>query len=311
MNDRQWDAAVEKLGGCVFQTSAWARHKAASGWTARRLSGEGWALQALVKKIPAGFVVWSRGGPLGEPESWPADLAARLAKDLSGAVYLRICPYLAASPESAAPLARGGWKRVKKPFNRPLTFVLDLSPGLPAVENGLSENWAHNLRRGLKRCKVVKVEKPDARELAALYREMAGFKNIKVDQTEDTLRSQFEGLGRELIVWRADDEAGKTLAFRAGAVSGETGWDMLAAASPAARKVYASYALLWKVLEEAAGRGARRYDLGGADPEQSRGVFDFKKGTGAAPLEYLGEWDWARPALLRPALGWACTKAAA
>ena len=220
---------------------------------------------------------------------------------------MRICPYREANEKDAAALSRAGWKRVSRPFNKPLTFSLDLSKGLSAVEKNLSSNWAHNLRRGQKRVAVRRLENPDVKELAALYQEMAGFKSIKLQQTEDSIKAHVEALGAELILWRADDEQGKALAFRAGAVAGATGWDLLAAASPAARKVYASYALFWKVVEEAAARGAKRYDLGGADPDEARGVFDFKKGTGAAPYEYLGEWDWSRPAILRPALGWACT----
>jgi lipid II:glycine glycyltransferase (peptidoglycan interpeptide bridge formation enzyme) len=41
-------------------------------------------------------------------------------------------------------------------------------------------------------------------------------------------------------------------------------------------------------------------DLGGIDPVRNPGPYRFKKATGAVPVEYLGEWDWAS----RPWLQW-------
>jgi lipid II:glycine glycyltransferase (peptidoglycan interpeptide bridge formation enzyme) len=45
--------------------------------------------------------------------------------------------------------------------------------------------------------------------------------------------------------------------------------------------------------------GATTYDLGGIDPIKNKGVYNFKRGTNAADVEYLGEWDLCKPALLR------------
>jgi lipid II:glycine glycyltransferase (peptidoglycan interpeptide bridge formation enzyme) len=40
-------------------------------------------------------------------------------------------------------------------------------------------------------------------------------------------------------------------------------------------------------------------ELGGIDPENNKGVFDFKNGTGAQITTYLGEWDQSSPNGLR------------
>jgi lipid II:glycine glycyltransferase (peptidoglycan interpeptide bridge formation enzyme) len=42
-----------------------------------------------------------------------------------------------------------------------------------------------------------------------------------------------------------------------------------------------------------------RYDMGGVDPDGNKGVFDFKRGLGAQPLAYLGEWAWTSSAWVR------------
>ena len=72
-------------------------------------------------------------------------------------------------------------------------------------------------------------------------------------------------------------------------------FDLLAAANPSARKVYASHELLWQLFNDCFEKGILRYDLGGVDPQQNKGVFDFKKGTGAELFTYLGEWEAASP----------------
>ena len=90
--------------------------------------------------------------------------------------------------------------------------------------------------------------------------------------------------------------------------SADRAWDMLAAATVEARKVYASYAALWEMLLEIQRRGARTIDLRGVEPEKNPGVYEFKKGTGATFVEYLGEWDWASNALLRRGADWAVSR---
>jgi len=80
-------------------------------------------------------------------------------------------------------------------------------------------------------------------------------------------------------------------------VLGEKGWDIFAATIPAGRSEYASHAVFWELTKQCAAHNITWYDMGGVDPVKSRGVYDFKKGTGARDLEYLGEWEYARPSL--------------
>ena len=68
--------------------------------------------------------------------------------------------------------------------------------------------------------------------------------------------------------------------------------DLLAVAGGEARKVYASHATLWALLNHCSRLGLHNYDLSGVDPVGNKGVFDFKHGTGASLVECLGEWEW-------------------
>ena len=87
-------------------------------------------------------------------------------------------------------------------------------------------------------------------------------------------------------------------------IVGSTAMDLLAVAGGEARKVYASHATLWALLDHCSRLGLRDYDLSGVDPVGNKGVFDFKHGTGASLVECLGEWEWASLPGLCQAVNW-------
>lgn len=299
LSDADWDRALAALPGAnVFQSSAWARHKADAGWRPRRFLAEGAAVQALEKRVPGGArLLWARGGPLGEPSAWDGGLAEALCS--SGALaYARVCSYRPKDGPGEGALARGGWSRTARPLDRPLTYLLDLTPESEALKEGLSSNWRHNLKRGNNRAAVVDWSDADPAEMEAVYRALESYKGLPAQHRADSLGSLARALGGALVLKRAVID-GRTAAFRACAVFGAHAVDLLAASTAEGRKVYASYALLWSLLLESRRRGARVYDLGGADPDAARGVADFKKGVGASLTETLGEWDAARPSWLR------------
>ncbi|MBI3553483.1 MAG: peptidoglycan bridge formation glycyltransferase FemA/FemB family protein [Elusimicrobia bacterium] len=308
-SDQAWDDALALMPDHnIYQSTAWARHKLARGWRLRRAlsydNGRPAAMvQALYKRFPGGCVLWSRGGPAGEPALWGSDMRKTLTQGL-GLCYLRVCSYRELSPEQAGTLEENGWRRPRHPFNRALTFQYDLTRGQDEQWAAFTENWRHNLRRGQKRCGEAKFwENPRAGELLSVYRRMEQWKGIKKHYGADELDSLLGILKRQVILVRADDADGQPIALRACAVQGDKAWDLLAAASEAGRKNYASYALFWNLLERCKRLGVRSYDMGGADPALARGVFDFKKGSGARPVEYLGEWDWSTLGLARRGFG--------
>jgi hypothetical protein len=308
-SNEAWDAALARVPGAnIFQSSAWARHKADSGWRpARALAGPESAplaaVQALVKNAGPARVLWARGGPVGEPSSWDAGLRETLIREAGGAlVYGRTCSYREADAATAAALDAAGWAHPQRPLDRPSTYLLDLAPEVEALRAGQSTNWRHNLKRGDARAAVADWNDPDPKEMEGLYLSLESLKGLPPQHRADSLGSLVRALGPALVLKRAI-VGGKTVALRACAVFGGSSVDLLAAAAGEARKVYASYALLWALILESKRRGARIYDLGGADPVAAPGVADFKKGTGARPIATLGERDFASPAFLRAPAG--------
>lgn len=310
LSDAEWDKALSRLADAnSFQSSAWAKHKADAGWrVVRALAGEDEApraaAQALVKDIPGGLrLLWSRGGPVGEPSLWNAGLRETLAASAGGlAAYGRVCSYRESDPATTEALLSTGWRRPETPLDRNMTYLLDLSPEPEALLAGLSSNWRHNLKRGLARAESESWLDPDPAEMEALYRAMESLKGLPPQHRADELGSLVRALGGSLVLRRAVI-GGRTIALRACAVFAGSAVDLLAAAAEDARKVYASYALLWSLVLESRRLGARTYDLGGADPAAAPGVADFKKGLGARLVSTLGEWDFSAPAVLRRPAG--------
>lgn len=300
--DAGWDELVASLPDAnPFQSSAWAAHKADFGWQPVRLHAEGAAVQFLRKKAPGAALLWARGGPVGGPSRWEGLRPEALRSAGAALAYARVGSYRTALDGELAAVERQGWRRPARALAGDGSFLADLSVTEAELEAALSPNWAHNLRRGLKRASPRLWERPDTGEIAAVYRSMEAYKGLQEQQGEAALRSMLERFGDALIVARAGE--GTAEAVRACLVLGTGAWDLWAAAGPAARKSYASYALLWTLWLECRRRGVKRYELGGADAEKAKGVYDFKKGTGAAPVTYLGEWDAARPAALRRLAG--------
>lgn len=305
LSDSEWDAELAALPGAnSFQSSAWARHKADFGWRPARVRSGGAAAQALVKDLPGGGrVLWARGGPVGAPGSWDRGLRDALVREAGGSlVYGRVCSYREADGESERGLWAAGWARPERPLDRNMTYLLDLAPDPAALKSGLSSNWGHNARRAEKRVEVRDWTSPDPAEMEAVYRAMESYKGLGAQHRAPALGSLVRALGPALILKRAVVED-RTVGLRACAVFAGSAVDLLAATDAEGRKVYASYGLLLALLLDARRAGARSYDLGGADPDAAKGVFDFKKGTGARLVETLGEWDFASPDAIRGAAG--------
>ena len=310
LSDENWDAALAAVPGAnAFQTSAWARHKADFGWRpVRALAGTDGApsaaAQILVKDYPGGVrVMWARGGPVGDPVLWNDNLRETLVRTAGGALtYGRICSYAEATHGIEGEMTAAGWTRPERPLDKNRTYLLDLRAEPEALKKGLSTNWRHNLKRGDARAAVTEWSDADPKEMESLYRAMEALKGLPPQHRADELGSLSRKLGPRMILKRAVVD-GKTVALRACAVFGGSAVDLLAAATPEARKVYASYALLWALILDARSRGALTYDLGGADPVAAPGVADFKNGVGARAIETIGEWDFATPAFLRGPAG--------
>jgi len=303
----EWDEALLKFSDHnVYQSFAWGEHRQAFGWQAVRMTGgSGGKLlcvaQALVRQLPMRIkFAWVPGGPAGEPADWAPSFLGGLKKVLACRfVYCRVNNMRTESPGDLAAMS-GAWHKPEFRLHTGLSMAY-----IPAGDESerigrTSKNWGRNLRRAHKQGNLVRLwESPDPAEMHGVYREMQEYKSLGEQFSRDALASILDRFGRRCVVVRCDDAEGKLLAFRGGLLFGDRGWDIFAATTTAGRKVYASHAAFWELMNRCIGLGVTWYDMGGVDPEKGKGVYDFKKGTGAEDLKFLGEWDTANFSLLR------------
>lgn len=305
-----WDKLIVQLPDyTVYQSYAWGEHRGHFGWTPYRLiateNGEAVAMaQVMARRFPLGTALaWVNGGPVGRVEAWgaPFRAAMRLAIGASH-LYCRVNPMREQAREDVERMKSADWRKPDSPIlsGRSLSYLP--SENETVREGQASRNWRHNLRRSLKYGHVVSVwPAPDPDKMLVVYAAMQSHKQLPEQISRPALISILETFGRQCIVVRCDDTQGRLLALRGALLFGDKAWDIFAAATPEARKVYASHAAFWELMRQCASHGVRWYDMSGVDPVANKGVYDFKKGTGASELSFLGEWDWATSSLLRRA----------
>lgn len=259
--------------------------------------------QVLVRKFPLGVTLaWIPGGPLGRPADWGPSLRESIesmSRSRLG-LYCRIFSLAARSHEDMTQLAALGWQRPNTLINSGMSLAYPCAE-VESERIGLaSAKWRYNFRRAERSSHVTGVwVSPSADEILAAYASMQLLKGLKEQVARPVLNSMLETFQDRFLLVRCIDDQGRLLAFRGALLMGERGWEVYAAATPEGRKTYASYAVFWELMRQCAARGIRWYDMGGADPVGNKGVYDFKKGTGAQEIVYLGEWDWASVPLLR------------
>ncbi len=296
----------------IYQTLAWGEHRRALGWTPYRWAAfDGDTLtamaQGLLRRYPGGVgVVWLPGGPVGAITAWNEALQQLIRRSTGlTLIYCRFNSFRARSREEQTQLMQNNWRPARSPLTSGASLLYDVARPETDRIAACSKNWRHNLKRSHKGAfTVTPWGKPDATEMRAVYTEMEGLKQLPPQHSETNLRALYAQAGKHLLTYACRDAENKLLGFRACAISGDKAWDMLAATAIAGRKSYASYATFWALTQDCHRRGIRHYDLSGIDATGNRGVYDFKQGTGATPIDYLGEWDWASPRLFALPANW-------
>jgi hypothetical protein len=218
-------------------------------------------------------------------------------------IYIRIAVMRPFDDVTSRQLGSHKWHKSKTTIGTKssLVHLLDAEESIRLTR--CSTNWKRNLKRSTKIQRSPYIwQKPDSESLSSAYQEMNDYKQIEgvsLNRSALDLQSAIDVFGDQLILVRIDDADGKALAIRGALCFEDTAWDYIAITTPAGRKTYASHAVFWALAESCFQLGMHRYDLGGIDPVNNRGVYDFKKGTGAKQVDYEGEWDTARPLWFR------------
>jgi lipid II:glycine glycyltransferase (peptidoglycan interpeptide bridge formation enzyme) len=314
----EWDTLQYGFTGATYlQSYKWGLYRSQFGWRVVRwiaIDSTGAVvcmLQALFRAYPGSLgLLWAPGGPIGDLSCCDAALQAAMA-DATGCrhLYCRLNltrPYHA---EDALKLSAYAWRRALIPITSGLSLDYNPAQNDEALMAQCSANWRHNLRRaGKHNLQIVPWNNPDAGTMAAIYASMQAYKNIGEQFSAVQISSLLQIMGDKIILYRCDNAKGEPVSLRGCIVQKQKAWDLFAATSSGGRKLYASNLLLWELMAHCRRIGVRSYDLGGVDPQSNRGVYDFKKGTGAAPLEYLGEWDWSTSKALQLGASWIISK---
>ena len=310
--EKDWNDRLAKQNDFnLYQTFNWGAHRERSGWKAFR-----WArknennetismVQVLAKILPFGIVAaWITGGPTGDTDIWVKDIVTLIKKETASKVlYIRMLNNKPSNEQDARKLIKNGWTRPRTKLRSGLSMLLDLNNEPEEIKKSFSKNWKHNLRRGEKRNLDISLwESPDAELIYDLYQSMQQLKGLDEQFTLEELKGIFKYMGEYIEVYRCVDETGRLIALRGCFILGEYGWDLFAAAASEARKIYATYVLFWTLMQRSKSLGVKTYDLMGIDPENNKGVYNFKKGTGSKEIKYLGEWEWASLPLLKFAI---------
>jgi len=309
-SDDEWDRQLCALDGwSVYQSHRWGEHRQRFGWTPIRLVAiRNNQVVAMIQVQTRRYLsviglAWSPGGPVGDLSVCGLPMRQAIAGS-SGARYLVyrlnvMRPYM---DTGAATMARHGWNNSQETILSGLSLVYDLTGNEESREEQLTKNWRHNLRRSYKReTKAYHWIDPNPAEIKQVYDHMHSYKGIEhlaQQNSLDSITSLITSFGSDCVVVRCDDDQGNVIALRGALIMGDQAWDTFAAATPAGRKIYASYRAFWELMRLCRERGIATYDMGGADPINNRGVYDFKHGTGAEVVRFLGEWEYSQPRVL-------------
>jgi len=318
-DDSDWDELLTQLGQkCVFQSSRWARHKSSTGWSAARIvknTGDSQiAIQCLTRRGPFGTVLaWAPGGFGGDLALVDNHFSSSLKQFLTARfLYVRFGMMVESTPIQTSHLAKSGFRKCKQPIGAKQSMLLAIHSDEETMLSSASSNWKRNYKRSLRfdiTPYVWNNASPD--QLESAYRLMDEYKKIdgvKLQMSASEIRSVQECFTTDLVLIRMDDETGSLLSVRGALIQQEIAWDFIAVTTPDGRKTYSSHRTLLALAQECARRGCTTLELGGIDPENNKGVFDFKNGTGAQITTYLGEWDRSTPNSLRKLVSMVLTR---
>jgi len=306
-----WGELLKKTNcELLYQSFCWGEVQKTKGWIPKRLvlfndnNTVRAAIQILVKNQLGISIVWIPGGICGDIECLDVKFRSAIKKILdSRFIYIRISLQQKMSDTTLFKIRALEWTKPKRIISSEYSIIYPIMNNIEKRLQLASKNWRHNLKRGIMRSGVItRVNSPDISEIAALYRQMEKAKNLDVQFSLNQLSAIFENFKENLFYYECRDEESQLISIRAAVVIGETGWDLLAASNSIARKQYATHAILWQMIFDLENYGVKRFDMGGIDPENNPGVYNFKKGIGGDEVQYMGEFEWSNNLFLRSAV---------
>lgn len=305
-----WDETLVRFADCApFQTYAWGEYRHALNWEQCR-----WVafndkqepvamMQASLRRYPLGTgLLWCEGGPVGDLSVCDERLHAAIESTTGlKRVYCRFRCDRTKHIEDALRLTAQGWTLPWSPLTTCYSMLLDLASDEDQLLAGFDRNWRRNLNRSRESNREATQwldAAPD--EVFAVYDSMQNVKGLDEQLSRDEIEQMLTRLKQQLVVYGCRDDRGEIASLLGCLVIGDRACCVLSATSEAGRGLNSSYAVFWAMFQHLRRIDVKYLDLAGIDPVRNHGVYRFKRATGALPIEYLGEWDWAS----QPAMRW-------
>jgi len=304
-----WDETLTRFQDCApFQSYAWGEYRRSlhweqCRWVAFNEKDEAVAMmQASLRRYPLGVgLLWCEGGPVGDLTACGDQLQSAIKKttDLKR-VYCRFRCDRERDIEEVLRLAAQGWTLPWSPLTTSYSMMLDLSPSEDQLLAGCDRNFRRNLKRSEQNNLTVKQWlDASAEEVFAVYESMQSVKGLDEQLSREEIEQIILNLKQQLVLYCCRNEQGEVVSLLGCLVVGDRACCVFSATSEVGRGLNASYTVFWALFCHCQRIGVKFLDLAGIDPVRNHGVYRFKRATGAVPIEYLGEWDWAsQPALL-------------
>src|SRR5688572_22952956 len=315
---RIWDQALLKFADySPYQSYAFGEYRRALGWEPCRWAafdekGEIVALMlGALRRYPLKLgLLYCEGGPVGDLSVCDQSLQQAI-KQTTGLrwIYCRFRCDRARDVADVLQLSAQGWCRSWVTLTPGYSMELDLRQDEKSILAACEHNWRRNLRRAKESNLVVRRWlDPDVDEVMSVYASMQSLKGLGEQLSREEIEQLWKNLAPHIVLYRCDDENGVLVSLLGWIVFGNRAWGVFSANTEQGRKLHSSYLMYWTLIQHCLKIKVESCDLAGIDPAHNHGVYRFKRGTGAAPLEYLGEWDWASSPWLRWCGNWAISR---
>ncbi len=306
-----WDRWIlEFKDAHIKQSWAWAKLKSPA-WQVlptALLNGSTPMAMALVllRRAPLGAatIAWINGGPIfrkGHAEHHDRDFLSKYLAGLKthlarqGRAVLRMNLGIPTELETQLVLRQAGFARPLVPLDTGLTYVVDLGKSIEELRDNLERNWRNQLRQAEK----INPEIIFGREQALLERylplhdNLIGRKRLQKERLKlAELQRMASELGENIIFMIVSGEGQDGCGGALWTFAGKASFALSSANAYGLSRHLPNF-MYWRALCRLKEASLHEFDLTGIDPLRNWGVFNFKRGLKARPVELLGEWEWS------------------
>tara|TARA_A100001388_G_scaffold227346_1_gene178678 strand:- start:9 stop:1007 length:999 start_codon:yes stop_codon:yes gene_type:complete len=286
----------------------WANHLEKFGWKTLRLikiknnpQNSKTLIQAFIKFLPLSTaIIWIPGGIIGDLSN-----IMGLQEEIKKILNVRFCIIRIRFPQlyscrNEIELMKYKWQRAWIPFTSRFKVLLKLDNSIKLTRKKYSRSWCRSLKKSSNfKLKIVPIKNYEI--IAKLYKDMKLNKRLKKNDiySENECKSIFYSFKKKLLIFGAKDELNNICSIRGVIIRDGVLHDIFAASNKLGRLYSASHLILDALIEKGTIKGFTEYDLSYVDPENSFGVYNFKKGSGGTVINTLGEFEWTNSIFLR------------